>query len=221
MDYIIECPKHNGRFDYRTGAAKGAPVCVNLNTYPVKVEGDDVLIELSMPMAGMVIIGAGECGTRAALALREAGYDGPVTLIGAEPHAPYERPPLSKDAIVGERCPTPQAIAGAAGLARGRRSPSAPAPPRRRSTAPRRTVALRRRRGARPTTACSLATGARPRRCRCPAPTAPTPRRCAPSTTPPASAPPSAPAGGSRSSAAASSASSSPPPPAASAPRSR
>mgnify|MGYP002653561309 CR=1 FL=1 len=32
-------------------------------------------------MAGMVIIGAGECGTHAALALREAGYDGPVTLL--------------------------------------------------------------------------------------------------------------------------------------------
>ena len=39
MDHIIECPKHNGRFDYRTGEAKGAPVCVNLRTYPVKVEG--------------------------------------------------------------------------------------------------------------------------------------------------------------------------------------
>ena len=35
-------------------------------------------------MARMVIIGAGECGTRAALALREAGFGGPVTLIGAE-----------------------------------------------------------------------------------------------------------------------------------------
>jgi 3-phenylpropionate/trans-cinnamate dioxygenase ferredoxin subunit len=46
MDNIIECPKHNGRFDYRTGAAKGAPVCVNLRTYAVKVEGDDVLIDL-------------------------------------------------------------------------------------------------------------------------------------------------------------------------------
>ena len=39
MDHVIECPKHNGRFDYTTGAAKGAPVCVNLATYPVKVEG--------------------------------------------------------------------------------------------------------------------------------------------------------------------------------------
>ncbi|OHV25049.1 ferredoxin reductase [Rhizobium sp. RMa-01] len=47
-------------------------------------------------MDGMVIIGAGESGTRAAFALREAGYSGPVTLVGAEPHLPYERPPLSK-----------------------------------------------------------------------------------------------------------------------------
>ncbi len=44
----------------------------------------------------MVIIGAGECGTRAAFALREAGYGGSITLIGKEPHRPYERPPLSK-----------------------------------------------------------------------------------------------------------------------------
>ncbi|MCA1405461.1 FAD-dependent oxidoreductase [Ensifer sp. IC3342] len=47
-------------------------------------------------MDGIVIIGAGECGTRAAFALREAGYSGSVTLVGAEPHLPYERPPLSK-----------------------------------------------------------------------------------------------------------------------------
>ena len=46
MDHIIECPKHNGRFDYTTGQARGAPVCVNLKTYPVKVEGDKVLVNL-------------------------------------------------------------------------------------------------------------------------------------------------------------------------------
>ena len=47
MDDIIECPKHNGRFNYKTGAAKGAPVCVNLQTYAVKVEGDTVFIQVS------------------------------------------------------------------------------------------------------------------------------------------------------------------------------
>ena len=53
-------------------------------------------------MSGMVIIGAGEAGARAALALRERGYDGPVTLVGAEPHAPYERPPLTKATMVAK-----------------------------------------------------------------------------------------------------------------------
>lgn len=46
LDNLVECPKHNGRFDYRTGAAIGAPVCVSLKTYPVKVEGDAVFISL-------------------------------------------------------------------------------------------------------------------------------------------------------------------------------
>ena len=46
MDYVIECPKHNGQFDYRTGQAKRAPVCVNLRTYPVRVEAGRVLVGL-------------------------------------------------------------------------------------------------------------------------------------------------------------------------------
>ncbi|WP_181784654.1 NAD(P)/FAD-dependent oxidoreductase, partial [Pseudonocardia pini] len=47
-------------------------------------------------LPGMVIVGAGECGTRAAFALREHGYAGRITLVGTEPTLPYERPPLSK-----------------------------------------------------------------------------------------------------------------------------
>ena len=46
-DDLIECPKHNGRFNYKTGEAKGAPVCVNLKTYPTKVEGGRVFLELA------------------------------------------------------------------------------------------------------------------------------------------------------------------------------
>jgi 3-phenylpropionate/trans-cinnamate dioxygenase ferredoxin subunit len=45
--YIIECPKHGGRFDYRTGAASGAPVCVDLRSYPVRVEDGRVLVEIA------------------------------------------------------------------------------------------------------------------------------------------------------------------------------
>ncbi|WP_419697252.1 MocE family 2Fe-2S type ferredoxin (plasmid) [Mesorhizobium muleiense] len=46
MDDIIECPKHNGRFNYKTGAAKGAPVCVNLRTYPVRLEAGKVYLQI-------------------------------------------------------------------------------------------------------------------------------------------------------------------------------
>lgn len=60
---------------------------------------------MSVEQPGMVVVGAGECGARAAMALREQGYGGPVTLVGAEPHLPYERPPLSKDAMTGDPAP--------------------------------------------------------------------------------------------------------------------
>ena len=46
IDDIIECPKHNGRFNYKTGQARGAPVCVDFKTYPVKVEDGKVLIQI-------------------------------------------------------------------------------------------------------------------------------------------------------------------------------
>lgn len=52
---------------------------------------------------GMVIVGAGHCGGRAAQALREFGWTGPLHLIGMERHAPYERPPLSKELLTGDK----------------------------------------------------------------------------------------------------------------------
>jgi 3-phenylpropionate/trans-cinnamate dioxygenase ferredoxin reductase component len=60
---------------------------------------------------GMVIVGAGECGIRAAIALREAGSSGPLTLIGSESRLPYERPPLSKEVIAAATAPEPKTIA--------------------------------------------------------------------------------------------------------------
>jgi 3-phenylpropionate/trans-cinnamate dioxygenase ferredoxin subunit len=41
---VIECPKHNGRFNYKTGEPLGAPVCIKLRTYPTKVEGGKVFV---------------------------------------------------------------------------------------------------------------------------------------------------------------------------------
>jgi 3-phenylpropionate/trans-cinnamate dioxygenase ferredoxin subunit len=46
MDHLVECPKHNGRFDYRTGERRRAPIRVDLRTYPVRVNGSDVEIDL-------------------------------------------------------------------------------------------------------------------------------------------------------------------------------
>lgn len=46
MDDIIECAKHNGRFNYKTGEALGAPACIDLKTYPVKVEDGTVFIRI-------------------------------------------------------------------------------------------------------------------------------------------------------------------------------
>ncbi|WP_093773216.1 NAD(P)/FAD-dependent oxidoreductase [Streptomyces sp. yr375] len=50
----------------------------------------------------MVVVGAGMAGVQTAVALREQGFDGTVTLIGAELHQPYDRPPLSKAVLLGK-----------------------------------------------------------------------------------------------------------------------
>lgn len=49
----------------------------------------------------VVVAGAGLAGVQTAVQLREQGWQGPVTLLGAEAHAPYDRPPLSKEVLLG------------------------------------------------------------------------------------------------------------------------
>ena len=46
MGDVIECPMHNGRFDYTNGKALGAPVLVNLRTYPTRVVDGTVYIDV-------------------------------------------------------------------------------------------------------------------------------------------------------------------------------
>lgn len=53
-----------------------------------------------------LIVGAGECGARAAFALRENGHTGRIVLVGTEALHPYERPPLSKHALAADAMPT-------------------------------------------------------------------------------------------------------------------
>ena len=44
LDDTIECPKHNGRFNFKTGAALRTPACVALATYPARIEGGRIEI---------------------------------------------------------------------------------------------------------------------------------------------------------------------------------
>lgn len=67
-------------------------------------------------MGSIVIIGAGECGVRAAFTLREAGYGGSIMLVGEEPHLPYERPPLSKTAPAAPKIIAEEARYAEAGI---------------------------------------------------------------------------------------------------------
>lgn len=53
-------------------------------------------------MKHVVVIGAGQAGSSCVAKLRNSGFEGDVTLIGAEPVPPYQRPPLSKAYLMGD-----------------------------------------------------------------------------------------------------------------------
>ena len=55
-----------------------------------------------MALQTVVVVGASLAGLRATEALRRDGFDGRIVLVGAEPHLPYDRPPLSKQLLAGE-----------------------------------------------------------------------------------------------------------------------
>ncbi|MFF2077874.1 NAD(P)/FAD-dependent oxidoreductase [Kitasatospora sp. NPDC058162] len=64
----------------------------------------------------VAVVGAGAAGLHAAEALRRAGYDGRLTLVGAEPEPPYDRPPLSKQLLDGRLAPEKLALREPAAL---------------------------------------------------------------------------------------------------------
>ncbi len=47
IDNVIECPLHQGRFDVRSGKALSAPVCIDLQTFPVQIHDSDIYIQIS------------------------------------------------------------------------------------------------------------------------------------------------------------------------------
>jgi NADPH-dependent 2,4-dienoyl-CoA reductase/sulfur reductase-like enzyme len=58
----------------------------------------------------VLVVGAGASGLATVEALRRKGYAGRITVLGAEPHAPYDRPPLSKQVLTGQLEPTGTAL---------------------------------------------------------------------------------------------------------------
>src|SRR4030095_16298651 len=111
VDCTVRCPWHHARFDLRTGEAIAAPALNNVTRYTIEKRGEQVFITgkidekaVRKPKASparVVIVGAGAAGGAAAEMLRREGYEGPVTLIGADEFVPYDRPTLSKDYLAG------------------------------------------------------------------------------------------------------------------------
>jgi apoptosis-inducing factor 3 len=111
IDCTVHCPWHHARFDLRTGEAIAAPALNNVSCYSVEKRGDRFFVtgkidrkQARKPKASpasVVIVGAGAAGGAAAEMLRREGYNGPVTLIGADEFLPYDRPNLSKDYLAG------------------------------------------------------------------------------------------------------------------------
>jgi NADPH-dependent 2,4-dienoyl-CoA reductase/sulfur reductase-like enzyme/nitrite reductase/ring-hydroxylating ferredoxin subunit len=111
VNCTVRCPWHHARFDLRTGEAIAAPALNNVACYRIDTRGEQFFVTGKIdekPMrkpksspASVVIVGAGAAGGPAAEMLRREGYDGPVTLIGADEFLPYDRPNLSKDYLAG------------------------------------------------------------------------------------------------------------------------
>lgn len=108
----VRCPWHHARFDLRTGALCAGPALSGVAAWEVERQGDRFRIARRRTSSGpadrpperpasVVIVGAGAAGAAAAVALRDAGYDGPVTLLTVEGEPPYDRPNLSKDFLAG------------------------------------------------------------------------------------------------------------------------
>lgn len=115
----LMCPSHQAAFDVRTGDALEPPALDALATYPARVEGGEVIVEVPedaaerrpMPMAPFdpgidgrtfAVLGAGGAGATAVESLRQAGFQGRILLVSCEAHLPYDRPTCSADYLSGK-----------------------------------------------------------------------------------------------------------------------
>jgi NADPH-dependent 2,4-dienoyl-CoA reductase/sulfur reductase-like enzyme/nitrite reductase/ring-hydroxylating ferredoxin subunit len=112
VDDTVHCPWHHACFSLRTGEALTAPAFKPLPCWQVERAGDSVRLGARKPAPApqpaptqapdsIVVIGAGAAGTAAVDMLRRQGYRGAITMIGAEPNLPVDRPNLSKEYLAG------------------------------------------------------------------------------------------------------------------------
>ena len=94
-----------GRLGTLEAAPKGSlakPTATPHKDAPTRATGAQAAMAAFKRSGRIVIVGASLAGLRAAAALRSEGFTGPLTLIGDEPYLPYDRPPLSKQALIGQ-----------------------------------------------------------------------------------------------------------------------
>ena len=122
----VRCPWHHACFDLRTGEPVRAPALKSLQRFSTEIRDGLAFVTTEVPApefpdrsrnadtdfatdsktptrapASIVIIGAGAAGDAAADMLRRQGYDRPITIVGADTAAPYDRPNISKDYLAG------------------------------------------------------------------------------------------------------------------------
>ena len=109
----IRCPWHHACFDLRSGEALRAPALNPVAVWNVEKRGDRIVVTgkrgapPSSARAGAAtqsigIVGAGAAGNAAAEMLRRRGFQGRITLVGAEDSVPVDRPNLSKEYLAGK-----------------------------------------------------------------------------------------------------------------------
>src|SRR6185312_7990014 len=110
----VRCPLHHARFCLRTGEALAAPAFDPLKRWTVREADGVVRVDAAIAETPaqpsrrvrsgprrVVVVGGGAAGFAAVEMLRREGFDGSLTMLSADPDAPYDRPSCSKDYLAG------------------------------------------------------------------------------------------------------------------------